>query len=177
MRHEHIERLLPANYQRVCTPGSPLSALLSVMQQLHAPSEATLLAVDDLVAPYRAPDRLVPFLVRWVAWEHLLGDGTTATGVPVGRLRDLVAGAAGLAARRGTAGGLTELLTLLCGVRGFVIDEPAGSPFHIVVRVPAAAGAHLDLIRRVVAAEKPASTTSEIRLEPAAGPDPDSPKE
>jgi phage tail-like protein len=166
MRHEHIERLLPANYQRAATPGSPLHALLSVMELLHAPSEATLRAVDDLVAPYRAPDRLVPFLVRWVAWEHLLGDGSTTTGVPVGRLRDLVAGAAALAARRGTAGGLADLLTLLCGVPGFVVEEPAASPFHIVVHVPAAAGAHLDLVRRAVAAEKPASTTSEIVLEP-----------
>ena len=157
MRRAHIERLLPASFQRSAAPGGVLSALLAVMEALHAPTEAVLSTVDDLVAPYRAPDVLVPFLVRWVGWDHV-----TVDHVPTGRLRDLVAGAAGLAARRGTAAGLVDLLGTLCGTTGFAVDEPADRPFHLVVRVPAAAVDRLDLIRRVVEAEKPAATTCEV---------------
>src|ERR1700761_5149813 len=102
MRREHIERLLPAAFQRTATGGGVLDALLAVMEDLHAPSEATLAPVEDLVAAYRAPDRLLPFLVTWVAWDHIgvapaIG-GDPAAGIPVGRLRDLVANASSLAA-------------------------------------------------------------------------------
>jgi phage tail-like protein len=170
VRREHIERLLPAGYQRASSPGSALSALLAVMESMHAPSEATLARVEDLVAPYRAPERLVPFLLRWVAWDHL-PTGADQASVPVGRLRDVLASAATLSSRRGTAAGLTALLTTVCGVPGFVIDEPAGRPFHLVVRVPPPAAPRLDLIGRLVAAEKPAATTCEITLIGDSGPD------
>ena len=89
----------------------------------------------------------------------------TLAGIPVGRLRDLVASAASLAAARGTAGGLCQLLSTVTGVPGFAVDEPPEHAFHLVVRVPPAAAGHLDLIRRVVAAEKPAATTSEVVLD------------
>lgn len=165
MRADQIARLLPATYQRAATPGSPLSALLGAMAALHAPSEAVLDAVDDLVAPYRTPDRLVPFLLRWVAWDHL------PAPVPTGRLRDLVAAAPRLAALRGTAAGLTGLLTTVCGTAGIRVEEPADRPFHLVVRVPATAARHADLIRRIVAVERPVATTYEVAVE-APVPDP-----
>lgn len=165
MRREHIERLLPAGFQRAAVPGSVLTALLAVMQRLHEPSEALLERVEDLAAPYRAPDALLPYLTAWVAWDHVgvAPDGTAA--LPAGRMRDLVAGAAALAAARGTADGLCHLLATVCGVAGFRIDEPPERAFHFVVRVPPAAERHLDLIRRVVAAEKPAATTCEVVLD------------
>jgi phage tail-like protein len=166
MRREHIERLLPAGFQRAAEPGSILAALLDVMELLHAPSELTLEHVDDLAAGYRAPDRLLPFLVRWVAFDHLTGGGRVGQdstgGLPIGRLRDLVANAASLSAARGTAAGLSRLLTIVSGIDGFRVDEPADAPFHIVVVVPPAAAPQIDLIRRVVATEKPAATTSEV---------------
>jgi phage tail-like protein len=171
MRRSHIERLLPANFQRAATPGSVLSALLAVMETLHAPTEATLAAVDDLAAPYRTPDVLVPFLVRWVGWDHVTapdGPGSASSAVPVGRLRDLVAKGAELAARRGTATGLCDLLSTVCGVAGFAVDEPVERPFHIVVRVPPEARDQLPLIRRVVQVEKPAAATCEVIVDPAA---------
>jgi phage tail-like protein len=164
MRKEHIERLLPAAFQRTTTGRGVLDALLAVMQTLHEPSEALLSRVDDLVCAYRAPDVLVPFLVRWVAFDHLDIASAEHGGVPVGRLRDLVAGAASLAAGRGTADGLCRLLSTVTGVPGFRVDEPADRAFHLVVRVPPAAAAQLDLVRRVVAAEKPAATTFEVAL-------------
>lgn len=159
MRREHIERLLPAAFQRSVTGHGVLDALLAVMQSLHEPSEAVLSHVDDLVSAYRAPDVLVPFLVSWVAFDHL------DLPVPVGRLRELIGNAAALAATRGTAAGLCRLLATVTGVDGYRVDEPADRPFHLVVRVPPAAAADLDLIGRVVAAEKPAATTFEVLLD------------
>jgi phage tail-like protein len=164
-----IERLLPAMYQAAATPGSVLGALLDVMAELHAPAEATLAQVDSLVAPYRAPDRLVPFLLRWVALDHLVPYGNGAGAIPVGRLRDMVAEAARLAQVRGTAQGLRALLETATGTTGFGLEEPTDRPFHLVVHVPAAASAQLDLIHRLVAAEKPASTTCAVVLDETTG--------
>lgn len=176
MRREHIERLLPAAFQRSVTGHGVLDALLAVMQGLQEPSETVLSHVDDLVSAYRAPDVLVPFLVNWVAFDHLglasagvatTAEGATATGgrVPVGRLRELIANAAALAATRGTAAGLCRLLATVTGADGYRVDEPANRPFHLVVRVPPAAAADVELIRRIVAAEKPAATTFEVVLD------------
>jgi phage tail-like protein len=181
VRAQHIERLLPASFQRTTTGTGVLDALLSVMEDLHAPSEATLVHVEDLVAAYRAPDSLLPFLVSWVAWDHIgvapgVG-GDPRGGVPVGRLRDLVAGAASLAAARGTADGMCRLLATVCGVGGFRVDEPVERAFHIVVRVPPQAADHLELIRRVVVAEKPAATTCEVVLDEPTGDNPQQEKE
>jgi phage tail-like protein len=157
MRKQLIERLLPAAYQRADTPGGVLDALLAVMERLHAPSEEVLAHGDDLVSAYRAPERLLPYLTAWVAWDHL-----GAGGLPPGRQRELVANAASLAAARGTSAGLTRLLATVTGVDGFTVDEPADRAFHLVVRVPDAAAGQIELVRRVVAAEKPAATTCEV---------------
>lgn len=166
MRKQHIERLLPASFQRTVVPGGVLDTLLGVMERLHEPTEATLAHADDLPAAYRTPDRLLPYLVSWVAWDHLGATGAPGTSaLPAGRLRELIANAAGLAAARGTATGMSRLLSTVCGVDGFVIDEPADRAFHLVVRVPPAASDHIELIRRVVAAEKPAATTCEVVLD------------
>jgi phage tail-like protein len=162
MRQAAIERLLPAVYQQAATPGSPLVALLSVMEALHAPSEATLAHVDDLAAPYRAPDSLVPFLVRWVALDHVAPSRSGEPSIPLYRLRDLAARGAVLAQGRGTAGGLCALLATVTGVPGFTVEEPPDQPFHITVTVPSAAADQIDLVRRVVAAEKPAATTATV---------------
>jgi phage tail-like protein len=172
MRRRSIERLLPAVYQRSALPGGALGALLDAMETLHAPTEEALAAVEDLFHPYRTPDRLVPFLARWVALDHVLprsradtaalADEVSRLPIPIGRLRDLVAEAATLAQRRGTAAGLRMFLELATGEAGFAVDEPEGRPFHVVVRVPPAATHHIELVRRIVALEKPAAVTCEV---------------
>lgn len=53
----------------------------------------------------------------------------------------------------------------MTGVDGYRVDEPAERSFHLVVRVPPAAAADLDLINLLVAAEKPAATTFEVVLD------------
>ncbi|HET6214419.1 MAG TPA: phage tail protein [Micromonosporaceae bacterium] len=163
MRRQTIERLLPAMYQRAVTPNSVLAALLDVMETMHAPSEATLASIEDIVAPYRTAEALVPYLIGWVALDHI----AAGQGLPIGRLRNLVARSAELAAWRGTARGLCAVLETVTGVAGFTVSEPEDRPFHLVVRVPPDAVHQIDLIRRVVEAEKPAATTCAVT--PAAG--------
>ncbi|GAA1523992.1 hypothetical protein GCM10009827_045500 [Dactylosporangium maewongense] len=154
MRHDDIVRLLPAVYQPAAQPGSVLTALLDVMEAMHAPAERRLTAVDELFAAYRTPDAFLPFLLRCVAMDHI------GRSLPSGRQRDLVARAGDLARRRGTAGGLCALLETVTGVPGFTVEEPR--PFHVVVRVPDPARDQLSLIRLVVQQEKPAAVTVSI---------------
>jgi phage tail-like protein len=172
MRYEAIERLLPPAYQREAMTGTVLGALLHVMQDLHAPDEAVLETVDDLFTAYQTRERLLPFLARWLALDHLVPQAGIGPGAPLpmpaGRLRNLVAKGAALAQRRGTPDGLCRTLEIATGVTGFTIEEPVDRPYHFVVRVPQAAAGHLLLIRRIVDTEKPAATTAEV-------PDPSSP--
>ncbi|EMY35865.1 phage tail domain-containing protein, partial [Arthrobacter crystallopoietes BAB-32] len=84
-------------------------------------------------------------------------------------LRDLIASAAELSARRGTAEGLRRFLHLATGVSGFTIEDIPGA-FHLNVGVPAAAAGQLPLVRRIVAATKPAHTTSSVELQPEPAP-------
>lgn len=174
MRRAAIERLLPAAYQRAARPGTPLRALIEVMEALHAPDEEVLAGVDDLFAPYRAPDGFIAYLTRWIAMDHVFASSRpdAALPLPVGRLRDLVARGAALAQWRGTPAGMLLAVQVATGVAGFVIDEPADRPFHLVVRVPSVAADQLGLITRLVAAEKPAATTFEVLIDPTLSIDP-----
>ncbi|GAA4468858.1 phage tail protein [Phytohabitans houttuyneae] len=165
MHREAIERLLPAAFQDAATPGSPLAALLGVMEALHEPAERALDAADALYLPYRTRDGFVDFLARWVAVDHLRSAPGDAEPMPIGRLRNLVAEGAMLARWRGTPEGMRMALSVATGVTTFVIEEPPDRPFHFVVRVPAAAAGQLPLIMRIVAAEKPAASTSELIVE------------
>ncbi|HZM79962.1 MAG TPA: phage tail protein [Candidatus Limnocylindrales bacterium] len=151
MRSDDIALLLPAAYQRALHPSGPLVALLEVMEDLHAASEEQLSHVEDLFHPYRCPERMLAFLARWVAIDHL------------GSRRDLVKGGAGLAQSRGTLAGLRQAIQLSTGVSDVDIEE-AGS-FHLVIRLPAGC-AHVEKIRHLVELEKPAATTFEIGVEP-----------
>ena len=114
------------------------------------------------LAPYRAPAQLLPFLTRWVALDHL----GVAGAVPAGRLRDLVARGAYLARWRGTATGLRALLETATGMAGFTVEDDPGRPFHIVVRAPAEAAEHVELLHRLVTLEKPAASTYELVVGP-----------
>jgi phage tail-like protein len=169
MRRQDIERLLPSMYQRAAGDGGVLAALLGTMEAMHAPTEQLLSTVDDMFTPYRSPDVMVAFLAGWLGYDHVLGDRSGPGGVPVGRLRDLVAAGASLARQRGTATGLRRLVETVTGVAVRVV-EPVGRPFHVVVGVPAEAADRLALIRRLVEAEKPAATTFELVLD---SPDPE----
>jgi phage tail-like protein len=178
MKSSEIEALLPGVFQRTIRPGSPLDALLQVMEAMQAPSEEVLRDLDAFFNPYRTPDRFVPFLARWVDLERLLVDDPQAyragdlPPIPsgLGRLRTLIASAAELSRWRGTPHGLQRFLEIATGLPGFAIDEQVPGqdglprPFHIRVRAPAGAAAYRVLIERIVSMEKPAYVTSEIQF-------------
>ncbi len=173
MRRQTIERLLPAAYQRAAVPGSVLSALLEVMETLHAPDEEILADVDALFAAYTARQDFLPFLASWVTLDYLVGPPRTRAAVrqggvpraegrlllPAERIRDLIAHSAELAPMRGTLLGLTRFLTIATGCDGFVIRESADRPFHFMVHIPREASAYRGVIGHVVEHEKPVAAT------------------
>lgn len=178
MKRTEIEQMLPGVFQRTVQEGTPLAALLEVMEALPAPDEAVLDQLDAFFDPYRTPDAFVPFLASWVDLDRLLREipeQFTEQAPPplpsgMGRLRELVAAATFLAQWRGTAKGLLRFLETATGVQGFVIEEqvlgPDGlpKPFHIRVCVPQEAALYQILIERIVESEKPAYVTYELQM-------------
>jgi phage tail-like protein len=178
MKQSEIAQLLPGIFQQTIRPGSPLSALLAVMEGLYAIPEETLAHLEDFFNPYRAPDRFVPFLADWVDLEWLLVQTPgerMLTGVQplpsgLGRLRELIAASAYLAQMRGTARGLTRFLEIATGVPGFTIDEnlagPDGTaiPFHIAVHAPPQTAVYAVMIERIIQFEKPAYVTYDLNF-------------
>lgn len=162
--------ILPEVMQVAALPGSPLAALGAVAQDQHAPVREVLDRIDDVVDPYRAADRLVPYLAGWVDLGWLTAadaevGSRPVLGIPRHRLRDLVAASADLSARRGTPGGLARFLHLATGVAGFLVQDTPGA-FHVRVLVPAAAADRIELVTRLVEALKPAHVTSQVLLRP-----------
>jgi len=165
MRADAIANLLPGVIRRAARPGSPLAALLSVMEELHAPSERALAALDATCDPWRAAPEFLRFLLAWVGLSEL----PLAAGSP--QLRAVIASAAQLHRRRGTRGGLVSRLECASGIGGFALDEAVLDargrvrPFHVRVRAPARARAVAPLLEAVIAQEKPAHITCELVFE------------
>jgi hypothetical protein len=69
---------------------------------------------------------------------------------------------------RGTHQSLLRFLEVATGLPGFTVEDgmQTGKAFHIVVHVPANAALLDDLICRIVAGERPAHATWEVRHEP-----------
>lgn len=181
MKRAKIAQLLPGIFQRTLRPGTPLAALLALMEDLHEPDEFVLEHLDEYFDPYRAPNAFVAFLAGWVDLERLLVQSpeerarTQTPPLPsgTGRLRELVAAAAYLSQWRGTARGLLRFLETASGIHGFQIDEnvrdDAGRTraYHIRIRAPAATQAYAVMLRRIIEIEKPAYVTYELVFDPA----------
>ncbi len=180
MKQNEIEILLPSVFQRTVHTGSPLDALLSVMEALHAHPEIVLENLDAYFDPYRCPDAFVPYLASWVDLErylpNLLQNKATLNDVifpsGLGRLRELILSAVFLSKWRGTTRGLKAFLEIATGVQGFAIDEQVFDangtplPFQVRVRAPAAAQLYDALIQRIIELEKPAYVTCKVQYEP-----------
>lgn len=177
MKKGRIKRLLPSVFQRTVRPGNPLSAILDVMEDMHAPSEAALDSLDMNFDPYRAPEAFVPYLASWVDLEVLLeaprtgsASSTPSLSTGLGRLRELTAAAATLSRWRGTRKGLCLFLETATGVSGFKVDEHVvgvdgkEKPFHIRITAPGQLARHRLLIQRIVELEKPAYVTYELEF-------------
>src|SRR5437899_519605 len=126
MNRTDIGHMLPEVFQRTLDVGTPLDALLEVMEKLHGPSEDVLANLDLYFNPRRTPERFVPFLARWVDLErvllrpapHYYGTGNVESPMQsgMGRLRELVASAAYLSMWRGTVTGILRFLEVATGL-------------------------------------------------------------
>jgi phage tail-like protein len=177
MKLNEIEQMLPGIFQRTVQEGTPLFALLKVMEALPAPDEAVLDQLDAYFDPYRAPDAFVPFLASWVDLERLLSQVSEefmASDPPlqsgIGRLRELIAAATFLAQWRGTSKGLLRFLETATGVQGFVIEERVLDtdgqlkPFHLRVRAPQETAPYRMMVEAIIESEKPAYVTYELQM-------------
>jgi len=180
MKQNAIRHLLPGIFQRTAVEGNPLSAILDLMEALHAPSEEKLRTLDANFDPHRAPDAFVPFLAHWVDMDRLFeeprGGARQGQSTPrllptgLGCLRELIAAAAYLSQWRGTSKGLLLFLETATGVGGFEIEErvpgPGGKPrpFHFLLRAPRELLPYRALIERIAESEKPAYVTYEIEF-------------
>lgn len=179
MKQSEILQLLPEIFQRTAAPENPLTVLLGVMEQLHAPAEGVLDGLDRFFDPRRTPDKFVAFLATWVDLALLLrdmpaSDNLTANAAPwdalstgTGRLRELVAAAAYLSQWRGTRQGLLRFLETATGLTGFEINEAVVEkgqvvPYHLLITAPARAQPYRSLLDRIITLEKPAYVTYEL---------------
>jgi phage tail-like protein len=172
-----LARLLPEVFQQTMTPGGLLSGLLTVMSSLQEPCARRLEELDTVFDPRRTSEAFVPFLARWVHFEHLHDDqarrgaGPQACLDSIGHLRELVASAAFLAQWRGTARGLTRFLATATGLSGFriveqvrVAGEDAPRPFHLRIIAPPAAARQTDLLHKIIHMGKPAHVTYDLEF-------------
>ena len=175
MKKTQIEHLLPQVFQQTIEEGSPLAAILEVMEIMHAPSESALDELEQTFDPYCTPDRFVPFLASWVDMEVLLdfprrGDRTSASlSTGTGRLRELTLASVALSKWRGTRKGLLLFLETATGTSGFEIEEGLGADgnarlFHFRIRAPDEVRIHRTLIERIIELEKPAHATCELEF-------------
>lgn len=177
MKLSEIEKLLPVVYQRCIKPGTPISALLDVMEGLHAPSEQVLQKIDTYFDPNTAPEQFVRYLAEWIDLGRYLGEEfseetdftqTFEVSIEPGRLRELIKLAARLSQWRGTAKGLKLFLETATGVSGFSLEEignhdnVSNRVFHFRVKAPQAAACYQNLITKIINGEKPAYITYEL---------------
>jgi phage tail-like protein len=171
---ERIKALLPGVIARTASEGSPLTALLGAMQQMHEPEESILSQLDSYLDPRRAPDKFIPYLASWVDLDRLLIQRVAQSGLRyslptgTGRLRELTAAAAMLSQWRGTRRGLEAFLRIATGFKDFKIEENVSGeadtprPYHLRITIPAAAAVYNTLIQRIIEIEKPAYVTYEL---------------
>jgi phage tail-like protein len=179
VKQELILERLPDVFKESAIPGSPLTQLLGVMEELHARDDAILGGFGAYVDPRRTQDEFVPYLAGWVDFAWLLVDpsddpyaepGTPFTG-GLGRLRELIAAAAESSKWRGTSLGLIRFLETATGVQGYGVQETVLDasgrrlPFHVQVVAPAAAAPFIDLVRLIVEHEKPVHVIADVVVE------------
>jgi phage tail-like protein len=174
MEQQRILRYLPENYQlAAANDRGVMRAMLAVMEGLHAPVDRVLRSLDSFFDPFRAPDPFVLLQATWLGLDRYFDWSGGSPGVgeahyPAGieRLRLLIDEFPMLVRGRGTHQSLTRFLEVATGAAGFIVEDgiPTGGAFHIVVHVPATAAPLADLVRRIVAGERPAHATWDVQM-------------
>lgn len=171
MKREKIAQLLPEIFQATAGSSGPLDGFLAAQEQLHEPSEAAIGRFPQELDPRTASAPFVCMLAYWMDLDYLLDGPPHAPYFAggIGRLRELVASAARNGRQRGTAETLIRFLETATGCAGFGVDTDASSAFHFEVIAPQEARPFERLVRRIIAAEKPAFATSTVRFAGAEG--------
>ncbi len=173
MASTSLRQVLPQVFAAGAETG-PLAAVVAAADGMHQPVSDVLDQLHSRFDPMLAPDAMVCYLASWVDLDWLTLPETptrSRSTLPGGAapLRDLLVASADLAARRGTAGGITSFLELATRRDGFVVEDAGG--FHLRVHLPPGAGDIAEVVERIIAVIKPAHITSEV-LDAGAEPDP-----
>ena len=181
MDRQRILRYLPENYQLAAVDErSVMGAMLAIMEAMHAPVDRVLRSIDSYFDPFRAPDAFVLMQASWLGLDRYFdwsggvpGAGDARYPAGTDQLRLLIAEFPQLVRSRGTHRSLTRFLEVATGVRGFVVQDGKNDDeaFHVLVECPAAAKPLENLVERIVAGERPAHATWQVRMieDPAAG--------
>ncbi len=178
---DRIATLLPAVFQQTLRGDGPMDALLSVMEELHRPSEAALANLEQTIDPLGAPLPFVNMLMGWVGLGFLAStpQGRSSSLPPTSagrpprvspdRMRLLIATAGRLGKRRGTLWGLRSLLRVATGDQAIEIEESIDQAFHFIVYAPRRLDVDAGLLRLFIESEKPAFASYELQFpeEPA----------
>jgi phage tail-like protein len=173
MKQQRILRYLPENYQLAAVgEHGVMRATLAVMEGMLDPVDERIRSLDAYFDPYRAKDAFVLLQATWLGLDRYFDWSGGSPGVgearyPAGidQLRMLIAEFPALVRSRGTHQSLIRFLEVATGLSGFAVEDgyQTGEAFHIIVHVPANAAQLDDLIRRIVAGERPAHATWEIQ--------------
>lgn len=173
MGRQRILRYLPENFELAAADHrGALWATLGVMDGMHAPVDRILRSIDRYFDPFGAPDPFVLMQASWLGLDRYfewsggsVGSGEARFPSGIERLRLLIAEFPSLVRSRGTRQSLTRFLEVATGTSGFVVEDGvrAGRPFHLVVQVPDAAEPLMKLVEDIVAGERPAHATYELR--------------
>ena len=151
-------QLLPLAFreaERRVPAGSPLAALLSVIEGLLQPIDDVISDLHRHVDPRTSPEPLLPLLATWLS-------DTWVASVDASCEREQLASFARFSARRGTRQALCQALRLVAGCRDIDIEESTSVPFHFSVTLPEALRSELGRLERTLELYKPAHTTAEL---------------
>lgn len=171
MKAEQTARLLPEIFQATVGTSGPLDAFLAAQERLHEPCESAIGGFSEQLKPRTATAPFVYMLAYWTDLDYLLDGPSHAPwfAAGAGRLRELIASAARSGRERGTERALVRILETATGCAGFAIETEAAGTFHFTINAPKEARALRSTVERIVAAEKPAFATCELRFAPADG--------
>lgn len=151
-------QLLPLAFreaERRAPAGSPLAAVLSVIEGLLQPIDDLISDLHHHVNPRTSSEPLLPLLATWLS-------DTWIASVDASCEREQLASFARCSAQRGTRQALCQALRLVGGCRDIDIEESTTVPFHFSVTLPEALRAELGRLEKTLELYKPAHTTAEL---------------